>query len=147
MRPTAGGKKLAPPDRGFRWCGEQGEWSPTNEQEMVLNLGGKVMLRKTAVCLACFLGTGLFILLGTGDSGAADGKVPVSFTNNTDGDFEVFWLDTSNGKKVYYGTVRKGKTKDTQTFNGHVWVICNSKGQELGRFTVKTEPGTGDELA
>jgi len=27
--------------------------------------------------------------------------VAVSFRNNTDGDFEVFWLDTSNGKEIY----------------------------------------------
>ena len=57
----------------------------------------------------------------------------MSFTNNTDGDFEVFWLDTSNGKEIYYGTVRKVKTKDTQTFNGHVWVICTRRGEELAR--------------
>jgi alpha-glucosidase len=113
---------------------------------MVVNLGGKVMLRKMAVGLAYFVGVSLLSLLGTGVSVAADKPVRLTFTNNTDGDFELFWLDTSKGKEVTYGLVRKGETRDQDTFNDQVWVIRSPRGEELGRYTVKT-PGSAAAFA
>jgi uncharacterized protein YkwD len=105
------------------------------------------MLRQMAVGIAYFVGVSMLGLLGTSVSVAADGKVPASFTNNTDGDFELFWLDTSKGKEVSYGVVRKGESKDQDTFNGHVWVIRSPRGEELGRYTVKTTPGSAAAFA
>jgi hypothetical protein len=105
------------------------------------------MLRKMAVGVACLVGTGLCILLGTGVSGAADVKVSVSFTNNTDGDFELFWLDSGKGKEVSFGVVRKGESRVQETFNTHVWVIRSPRGEELGRFTVQATPGPAPTFA
>jgi len=105
------------------------------------------MLRKMAVGVACLVGTGLCILLGTGVSGAADVKVSVSFTNNTDGDFELFWLDSGKDKEVSFGVVRKGESRVQETFNTHVWVIRSPRGEELGRFTVQATPGPAPTFA
>jgi WD40 repeat protein len=101
--------------------------SPEGRHLAVCNPNGTVyVLRMTAEKVA--------------DGKEADGKVPASFTNNTDDDFELFWLDTSKANEVSYGVVHKGATKDQQTYNGHVWVIRNPRGEELGRYTVKTTP-------
>jgi uncharacterized protein YkwD len=100
------------------------------------------MLRKMAVGLACFVGAGLFMLLVTSVGVAADKTVTWSFTNGTDGDTELFWLDNGNDKEVSYGVVPKGQSKGVETYKGEVWIVRSAKGDELARYTVDTPPGT-----
>jgi uncharacterized protein YkwD len=95
-----------------------------------------------AVGLACFVGTGLFMLLVTPVAVANDKTVGFSFTNNTDGDTELFWLDSGNDKEVSYGVVPKGQSKGVDTYKGEVWIVRTAKGDELARYTVDTPPGT-----
>jgi hypothetical protein len=99
------------------------------------------MLRQMAVWLGCFVGVGLFTLLVT-PVGVAGGKaVRMTVTNATDGDFNLFWLDSGKGKEVSYGVVPKGKTVAQSTFHGHVWIVRSAKGDELERFTVDSPTG------
>jgi uncharacterized protein YkwD len=100
-----------------------------------------------AVGFAYFVGVGMLGLLGTGVGVAADETVPMAFTNFTDGVTELFWLDTDKGKEVSYGYVPKGKSKTLETFKGHVWIVRSAEGEELGRYTVKTTPGSAATFA
>jgi hypothetical protein len=99
------------------------------------------MLRKTAVGFVCLVGVSLLGLLGTGVSVAADNKVPATFINATDGDFELFWLDSGKNKEVSYGVVPQGKKKTVETYNGSVWIIRGAKGEQLRRYTVEAPEG------
>jgi uncharacterized protein YkwD len=99
------------------------------------------MLRQLAVWLGCFVGAGLFILPAT-PVGVAGGKaVRLTFTNHTDGDIHLFWLDSRNGKEVSYGAVPKGKFGVQSSYHGHVWIVRSAKGDELGRYTVDSPDG------
>jgi uncharacterized protein YkwD len=99
------------------------------------------MLRKTAAGLACLVGASLLVLLGTGVSIAADRTVKMTFSNGTDGDTELFWLDSGKGKEVSYGVVPKGKSTSLQTHHGHVWIVRGANGDELERYTVDSPDG------
>jgi pathogenesis-related protein 1 len=99
-----------------------------------------------AVGLACFVGASLLVLLGTGVSVAADKTVQMTFSNGTDGDAELFWLDTSKGKEVSYGVVPKGKKTSLETHHGHVWIVRSTRGDELERHTVDSPDGAGVEF-
>jgi uncharacterized protein YkwD len=100
------------------------------------------MLRKMALCLAC-VGAGLVTLLGTNVSVAGGKTVMLMFSNGTDGDTELFWLDSGKGKELSFGVVPKGKNKTLDTYKGHVWIVRTTRGEELARYTVNSEPGSG----
>jgi uncharacterized protein YkwD len=88
----------------------------------------------------------LLVLLGTGVSSAADKTVKMTFSNGTDGDTELFWLDSGKGKEVSYGVVPKGKSKSLDTYHKQVWIVRGAKGDELERYTVDSPDGAGVEF-
>jgi len=102
------------------------------------------MQRQVVGWLGGIFAASLLMLLGsTRPGGAADDKVGMTFSNDTDGDVELLWLD-SNGKEKSYGVVKKDASQTVQTFKGHVWVLRGTKGQELMRHTVTSNPGQAE---
>ena len=46
---------------------------------------------------------------------------------------DVFWLDP-DGTKRQYGTLGPGQHREFSTYQGHVWLLSDLKGEMLGRF-------------
>ena len=55
----------------------------------------------------------------------------VTFINRTEGQVELFWLDTE-GKRQSYGRLRPGQEHEQHTYAGHVWLVVDDKGRPLG---------------
>ncbi len=53
------------------------------------------------------------------------------FRNRSEGVMRLFWFDT-NGQRQAYGTIEPNKDHEQHTFAGHVWLIENEQGQEMG---------------
>jgi len=58
-------------------------------------------------------------------------ETTLTFVNHTDGDVELFWLDTE-GKRNSYGRLRQGQQHEQHTYEGHVWLVVDAKGTPLG---------------
>lgn len=64
----------------------------------------------------------------------------LTFVNRTDGDVELYWLDTA-GERKSYGRVRPGVERKQHTFAGHVWLVTDPVGMTLAVFEATTDPG------
>ena len=64
----------------------------------------------------------------------------VTFSNKTDGEVELFWLN-SDGQRRSYGKIAAGADHEQHTFTGHVWAIMNAEGQPLGRYEAEESGG------
>jgi dipeptidyl-peptidase 4 len=62
------------------------------------------------------------------------------FVNRTQGDVDLYWLD-SEGERKGYGRVGAGGERRQHTFAGHVWLVTDRAGTVLGVFEATEEPG------
>jgi dipeptidyl aminopeptidase/acylaminoacyl peptidase len=56
-----------------------------------------------------------------------------SISNQWNEAVDVFWLDPE-GTKRQYGTLEPGQQSEFSTYQGHVWLLSDLKGEMLGRF-------------
>lgn len=57
-------------------------------------------------------------------------EISLTFVNRAEGEVELFWLDF-RGKRRSYGKITVGGKNTLQTFAGHVWLVLDSKGNEI----------------
>jgi dipeptidyl-peptidase 4 len=60
-------------------------------------------------------------------------QTSMKFINRTEGEVELFWLDT-RGERRSYGKLLAGGERDQHTFAGHVWLITDAEGRSLAVF-------------
>jgi dipeptidyl aminopeptidase/acylaminoacyl peptidase len=70
----------------------------------------------------------------------SDEETSVTFTNSTDGDVELYWVDFE-GERRHYATIRAGEQHQQHTFTGHVWVVTDKAGKMLAVFIATAEAG------
>ena len=63
----------------------------------------------------------------------------VTFVNQTEGEVELFWLDTG-GQRRSYGKLAAGKERQQHTFARHVWAAVSSEGTTLAVFIAQEPP-------
>ena len=68
-------------------------------------------------------------------------ETSVTFANRTDAEVEVFWLDPE-GQRQSYGKIAAHQERAQHTFEGHVWLVVDPKGEVLAAFEATAEPGT-----
>jgi len=68
-------------------------------------------------------------------------ETTITFVNRTQGEVEVFWLD-SEGQRRSYGKVGAGERHRQHTYAGHVWVVTDSQGETLAVWVAEEEPVT-----
>ena len=64
----------------------------------------------------------------------------ITFINRTDGDVQVYWID-SEGERRYYATVRADQHHQQHTYAGHVWLVTDRDGKNLAVFIGTEEAG------
>jgi dipeptidyl aminopeptidase/acylaminoacyl peptidase len=64
----------------------------------------------------------------------------ITFINRTDGDVQVYWID-SEGERRYYATVRADQHHQQHTYAGHVWLVTDKDGKNLAVFVATEEAG------
>ena len=57
----------------------------------------------------------------------------IQFENRTQSDVELFWLDSTGGRKGY-GRLRPGQERRQHTFAGHVWLVTDRTGVVMGAY-------------
>jgi dipeptidyl-peptidase-4 len=67
-------------------------------------------------------------------------ETSLTFENATEGDIDVYWIDSSGGRRSY-GTIPAGKDRDQHTFDGHVWLIQDARGRPLAVFRATAQVG------
>ncbi len=67
-------------------------------------------------------------------------ETTLTFINRSAGQVQLFWLDP-DGRRQSYGTLGPGQTRDQHTYAGHVWLVTDSEGQELGVFEAEENGG------
>lgn len=69
------------------------------------------------------------------------GREPTSvrFVNTTDTAATLSWFN--KGKRVSYGEIPAGTTRDQHTFDGHVWIAADPTGQTLNVFRATSHEG------
>jgi len=63
----------------------------------------------------------------------------LTFVNRTEGDVDLFWLDTS-GRRQSYGKLAAGRQREQHTYAGHVWVVVGDGGTVLAVFRAEESP-------
>ncbi|MCH5374938.1 MAG: hypothetical protein JJ992_13260, partial [Planctomycetes bacterium] len=67
-------------------------------------------------------------------------ETELRFVNQTDGNVELFWLDTS-GRRRSYGILAAGAERRQHTYAGHVWLALDADGNSLAAFEAPEQPG------
>ncbi len=67
----------------------------------------------------------------------------LTFANTTTGVVELFWLD-GDGVRRSYGMLAAGDERDQHTYAGHVWLVVNEDGRELGVYEAPELPGRAE---
>lgn len=62
----------------------------------------------------------------------------ITITNHLDQEVGIHWIDRS-GKSLSYGGIAAGATRSLQTYVGHVWLLRNASGQQLGCFVARAQ--------
>jgi len=65
----------------------------------------------------------------------------ITFVNRTQGEVEVFWLD-SEGERRSYGKLAAGERRQQHTYTGHVWLVADAQGETLAVWEAQDEPLT-----
>jgi dipeptidyl aminopeptidase/acylaminoacyl peptidase len=65
----------------------------------------------------------------------------ITFDNRLAYAVEIHWID-AEGAWQSYGKVEQGARKDQHTFAGHVWLVTNERGENLGVFEATESPAT-----
>ena len=55
-------------------------------------------------------------------------ETSIAFVNRTDGEMEIYWIDTG-GQRQHYTTLKAGGRHEQHTFAGHVWLVTNESGK------------------
>ena len=63
----------------------------------------------------------------------------IAFENKTDSSVDLFWVN-ANGKREHYAELKPGKTWDTQTYEGHVWLAVDKNKKVLNVFDATNSP-------
>ncbi len=71
-------------------------------------------------------------------SGRTGEETAITFSNQTEAEVELFWLD-AEGQRRSYGKLKAGETRDQHTFGGHVWLVADASGKTLGVFEAGQE--------
>jgi len=66
-------------------------------------------------------------------------ETEITFVNQTAEPVEIFWLDEQGGRNSY-GKVAAGARKAQHTFGGHVWLVADQKGENLGVYEAADKP-------
>ena len=65
----------------------------------------------------------------------------ITFLNHTSEPVDVFWMDTE-GHRQHYATVAAGSSWDSNTYDGHVWMVTGKDDRTLGVYEARTEAST-----
>jgi dipeptidyl-peptidase-4 len=65
----------------------------------------------------------------------------ITFVNKTSNTIELFWL-SGDGRRVSYGKIAAGGSRDQHTFGGHSWLVTNHLGESLGLYDATDQPTT-----
>lgn len=65
-------------------------------------------------------------------------RTGIRFINQTEGEVELFWLDTE-GKRKSYGKLPAKAEREMGTYAGHVWQVLDKTGKPLGKFEASQE--------
>jgi dipeptidyl aminopeptidase/acylaminoacyl peptidase len=76
---------------------------------------------------------------GTRMSRQTGEETELVLTNKTTGPVRLVWLD-AEGQRRPYGTVERGATFRQHTFAGHVWLVLDRSGKEIGLFKATVKP-------
>lgn len=60
------------------------------------------------------------------------------FSNRTDNEVELFWLD-SGGQRQSYGTLPPGGESRQHTYAGHVWLVANKDGAPVAVYVAEEQ--------
>ena len=63
----------------------------------------------------------------------------ISFVNQTAGPIQILWLDFDGAPKLY-GEIKPGDTYTSSSYAGHVWLVKQKEGDELGLIAAKSAP-------
>ncbi len=61
------------------------------------------------------------------------------FVNQSAGEVELFWLDSS-GQRRSYGKLAAGEERRQHTYAGHVWLVADRDGKTLALFQADEQP-------
>jgi hypothetical protein len=75
-------------------------------------------------------------------SGSSTATTMIQFSNQTREAISLFWVNQYD-QKVPFGTVQPASLVEMQTYQGHPWLVENSKGECLAVFLA----GSGDSVA
>lgn len=65
-------------------------------------------------------------------------ETSITFVNQTEGEVELFWLDTE-GERRGYGKIEPGRRHDQHTYASHVWEVVGGEGATLAVFVAEEE--------
>ncbi|MGH7950625.1 MAG: DPP IV N-terminal domain-containing protein [Limisphaerales bacterium] len=68
------------------------------------------------------------------------GETEIKFVNHLNEDADIFWIDP-DGKRVPYGSVRAGQSRELHTYAGHVWLTTSVAGNVLAIFQAEDTAG------
>ena len=71
----------------------------------------------------------------------SDVETSITFENQTEGVVEVWWIDP-NGQRQRYAMIKPGQEWEQNTFAGHVWLVTDAAGKNLGVFDAGISPGS-----
>jgi dipeptidyl aminopeptidase/acylaminoacyl peptidase len=86
------------------------------------------------------LATGLRAELTPRPSTRTGAETFITFRNLTEVDVDLFWM-TPEGQRRRYGTVEPGESRRQHTFAGHVWLVTDRNGKNLGVFEATDDEG------
>ena len=78
--------------------------------------------------------------LAGGDGGE---NTTIQIRNLTGGEVQLFWL-SGGGKRVSYGTIAAGATRDLGTYSNHYWLITDKQGKSLALYIGESHPGIAE---
>ena len=67
----------------------------------------------------------------------------LTFINRTQGEVELFWLNTE-GERQSYGKLAAGAQREQHTFAGHVWLAVNERGRTVAAFEAAEKAGDAE---
>ncbi|MCB9892324.1 MAG: prolyl oligopeptidase family serine peptidase [Planctomycetes bacterium] len=68
-------------------------------------------------------------------------ELELTFVNASKQPVEVFWLDENGGRRSY-GKIAAGERRAQHTFAGHVWLVLEEGGRELGGYMASSQGST-----
>ena len=70
----------------------------------------------------------------------SDEETWITFTNQTDDDVEIYWIDTERQRHHYF-TLAAGESRRQHTFAGHVWLVLDKAKEKGAVFIAGEEAG------